>query len=76
MLEIKVDLVPFGIESGRRTLKKFIIANDGTGDSFIGNYKVLSEDRTTVFGVIKKHERNKDVLFLVKKALGIIAGKV
>jgi hypothetical protein len=38
MLRITVQLIPFGQESKARTLATMEIANDGTGDTHVGNY--------------------------------------
>lgn len=38
MLKITIELLPYGNENYKRTLSTFEIANDGTGDSKIGNY--------------------------------------
>jgi hypothetical protein len=40
MLRIKIELVPFGIESGVRSLGEMKIVNDGTGGNATGNYNV------------------------------------
>jgi hypothetical protein len=38
MLRIRVEVVPFGVESDSREIGQMLIANDGTGDSSSGNY--------------------------------------
>jgi hypothetical protein len=72
MIEIKIDLVPFGDESKRKNLRTIIIANDLTGTNEIGNYDVLSKDRMKKYGKIKKHKRVKDVLYLAQKAIKLL----
>ena len=41
MLRVTIELVPFGVESQKRTLGNLIIANDGTGTATRGNYKAV-----------------------------------
>jgi len=41
MLEIKIDLIPFGQERRRKTLHIGHIVNDGSGDPKNGNYKTI-----------------------------------
>lgn len=38
MIRVTVELLPRGSEYGKRTLGTMEIANDGTGDQFVGNY--------------------------------------
>lgn len=39
MIRVTVEIFPYGDESRRRKLAHLDIANDGTGDHVIGNYK-------------------------------------
>jgi hypothetical protein len=39
MIRVTVELLPFGLERGRRTLATMDIANDGTGTQRVGNYR-------------------------------------
>jgi len=64
MLEIKIDLVPFGREAGRRTIGTVRIANDGTGDGVMGNYKyTLADEAAEITGELKKFKRIKGNAF-------------
>ena len=38
MIRVTIELVPFGIESRKKVIKRMIIANDGTGTPRRGNY--------------------------------------
>lgn len=68
MITIKVDLVKYGIMDPQ-PLKEIIISNDGTGDTFIGNYKYrIKDSRGKVYreGRIEGfRRRSKDVLYLL-----------
>lgn len=39
MIRVTIELLPFGGETGRKTLATIDIANDGTGTGSRGNYK-------------------------------------
>lgn len=39
MIRITIELLPLGREEGKRVLGKMEIANDGTGNAVIGNYR-------------------------------------
>ena len=67
MLEIKVSLVPHGDRRGERVIEKFIVYNDGTGDSEFGNYVVEYEGEEV--GVVKSHKRSEGALELIRRAL-------
>jgi len=70
MLSITIDLVPLGKEEYKREIGKIIIANDGTGDYRIGNYKYkLTDDTGNITGELKGHERGKSVFHLLKDVL-------
>lgn len=40
MIRVSIDLLPYGSEEGKKRLATMDIANDGTGTSERGNYKV------------------------------------
>jgi hypothetical protein len=44
MIEIQINLIPFGIGEPK-SLGKIIIGNDGTGTENIGNYNIKFFDR-------------------------------
>jgi hypothetical protein len=70
MIEIKMDLVPFGIMKPRR-LGYIKIWNDATGTKEIGNYKYRIEDGDTkIEGTIKDFKRlEQNAFHLLKIAL-------
>lgn len=51
MLHVKIDLVPYGNEAGRKTLQDVYIGNDGTGGPYVGNYDVWTEDPRPILAV-------------------------
>lgn len=70
MLEIKIDLVPYGNEKFRRNIGKIEIANDGTGDFKIGNYKYKLVDGSVIIsGELKDHNRMQSVFRLLQSVL-------
>lgn len=70
MLEIKIDLIPYGQREWRRTIGTIVISNDGTGDSEMGNYKYTVEnDSLKIQGKLKKYNRSQSVFYLLKKVL-------
>ena len=70
MLRIKVELVPFGNESLTRSIGQVLIANDGTGDLAVGNYKYSITDASgKIRGKLKGHDREKSVFSLLKDIL-------
>lgn len=58
MLRVTVELVPWGVESEKKTLGTMIIANDGTGTHQRGNYNVRRYGRR---GITKKPLREARV---------------
>jgi len=70
MLRITILLVPYVKEGFKREIGKIIIANDGTGDYDIGNYKyTISDDTGSIRGKLKGHKREKSVFHLIKDIL-------
>jgi len=64
MLEVKIDLVPFGMERLRRTIGIIELVNDGTGDTDTGNYKYTIKDKTgSIKGEYKGFKRIKQNAF-------------
>ena len=62
MLRVTVELLPFGVESKRRTLGTVLITNDGSGSATSGNYdvKVLSSNgRITRRGRVTRFPRKR-----------------
>lgn len=77
MLEIKVDLIPFGIESNKKTLGSITIINNGTGTSIKGNYsyqiqqnKIGKNKVKIIEGVLLNYSRTKGSVFgLIREIL-------
>jgi hypothetical protein len=72
MIEVKIDIVPFGDRSKTRNIRTFIIANDGTGTTETGNYEVMDSNRKKILGRIKNYKRRNNILILVRKAIDVI----
>lgn len=49
MLEVKIDLVPFGDRTRTKQIGYVKIWNDGTGDRSVGNYKYRVHDEEDAF---------------------------
>lgn len=74
MLRITVELVPHGDEDRAKEIAQMVIANDGTGDPYLGNYEGWIgadeyTDEPAKFGIIKGHDRSKGVWELVRLML-------
>lgn len=72
MIEIKIDLVPFGFHSASRQIGFIKISNDGTGNAEIGNYRYEINDdydRLIVSGEYKGFKRGKGIFLLLKEIL-------
>lgn len=68
MLKVTIDLIPFGIGKPK-TLKEFYIANDGTGTTTKGNYKVKMKDIWKEKAVLNYSRQSYPVSKLVYLAL-------
>lgn len=44
MIRVRVELVPLGNEENSREIAQMVIANDGTGNSELGNYGFARSD--------------------------------
>jgi hypothetical protein len=72
MIEVKIDLIPFGIHNAARPIGHIKIWNDGTGDAKIGNYGYeISDDYFEVIkeGEYKNFSREEGVFKLLKNIL-------
>ena len=79
MIEIKIDLVPFGFRDHTRQIGYIKIWNDATGTYEIGNYgyKIEDEDGNLVqSGEYKGFKRGKGVFLLLKEILDHAHGGV
>ena len=71
MIEISVNLIPYGDRTNEVSIGKITVINDGTGTSAIGNYKVIVEDcrgKVSKFK-IDDFERNKGAFNLMELIL-------
>ena len=70
MLRVTVELIPFGDEDAKKTIKTMEIWNTGEGDQHRGIYlaRLIEEDGTTI-ELVKyvTHWRCNDVLYLIEK---------
>jgi hypothetical protein len=71
MLRVRVEIVPFGVESNSREIGQMVIANDGTGDSSSGNYVFVYSDTHGEYGegTIKDFSRADGFWKLVSECL-------
>jgi hypothetical protein len=70
MLNVVVELWPYGYKSGKKELADFQIANTGTGTFASGNYMVRFEKEDWSKDAVLNYRREeKDVLKLVYLAL-------
>lgn len=67
MIEVNIDLVPFGEEKYRQVIGAMTIINDGTGDYEVGSYDIEFGDGMKVR--VENHERWQDIYTLLYKAL-------
>ena len=68
MLEVKIDILPFGDENFRETIKEMIITNNGTHKKRpeYGNYFVLCDG---IEFEVKNHKRSDGIWVLLKKII-------
>lgn len=74
MLRVTIELVPHGDESRAKRIGEMIIANDGTGGTFHGNYQALvGSDQWSgepeQYVRIHSYDRRKNVWDLVEMVL-------
>ena len=79
MIRVKVEIIPFGDYSERRTIEGIFIWNDRTGDHNVGNYQfMLGLDPTATdrkVTQVKGHYRSEGVMKLLYLCLKKIYGK-
>ncbi len=71
MLNIVIEIWPYGDSASKREIGGFQLANDGTGDRIVGNYIYRKDDSEDWSQSVKGHHRDSDVEELVYKALKI-----
>jgi len=72
MLEVKIDLVPFGDREYTKQIGYAKIWNDASGDVTVGNYGYRVEDdrgQLVAEGKYKGHKREDSVFHLLKAIL-------
>ena len=71
MLRVRVDIVPFGIESDSSEIGQMIIANDGTGDTSLGSYAFVYSDTHGEYseGTVKNFSRREGFWKLISECL-------
>lgn len=79
MLRVTVELLPYGLEAGKRTLAVGYISNDGTGTHTVGNYRVNLRDaagRKWKTGAITNFPRTRLLAWdLLYRCLAKLVGK-
>jgi hypothetical protein len=70
MVRVTVEIVPYGIETKKRTIASMKIVNAG-GDSLYGvyTYEVKQDEKTIGTGTLKCFQRERKVLALVYDVL-------
>ena len=71
MIRVRVDLVPFGNEDEAKEIGQLVLANDGYGNIFTGNYVfVYADDRGNEYeGSVKDFPRNQGIWKLIAECL-------
>ncbi len=71
MLRVKVEIVPFGMESCAKELAEIIIINTGKGDHDIGEYRYTIEGTgaDASCGEIHNFDRRRGSVELLKEVL-------
>lgn len=71
MIEVKINLVPFGQRDYEKQIGFVKLWNDGTGNYEVGNYKYeITNDRgLDIKGELKDFSRREGVLSLIKEIL-------
>jgi len=71
MIEVKINLVPFGMREGERQIGYIKLCNDGTGNTEFGNYRYeISDDSGVVIsGSLRGFKRERNIFHLLKEVL-------
>jgi hypothetical protein len=77
MIEIKIDLVPYGNVSKERRIGIVQVANDGTGRGGIGNYSVrLTDENGSIrLAAVRNHKRVDGIYPLLARAFKALCAK-
>jgi hypothetical protein len=71
MIRVRVEIVPFGVESDSREVGQMVIANDGTGDNFHANYGFVYSNTHGEYseGTVKNFARKNGFWELISECL-------
>ena len=71
MIRVRVDLVPFGNEDEAKEIGQLVLANDGYGNVFTGNYVfVYADDHGNEHeGAVKDFPRSEGIWKLIAECL-------
>jgi hypothetical protein len=71
MIRVRVEIVPFGIESDSREVGQMVVANDRTGDNSSGNYGFVYSDTHGEYaeGTVKNFARAEGFWKLISECL-------
>ena len=71
MIRVRVDLVPFGNEDEAKEIGQLVLANDGYGNAFTGNYVFVYADNSGEEheGSVKDFPRKQGIWKLISECL-------
>jgi len=71
VIRVRVDLVPFGNEDEAKEIGQLVLANDGSGNAFTGNYVFVYADNsgTEYEGSVKDFPRRHGIWELLSECL-------
>jgi pyoverdine/dityrosine biosynthesis protein Dit1 len=71
MIRVRVDLVPFGNEDEAKEIGQLVLANDGSGNAFTGNYVFVYADDSGKehVGSVKDFPRKQSIWKLIAECL-------
>lgn len=71
MIRVRVDLVPFGREAEAKEIAQLVLANDGSGNAFTGNYVFVYADNSGEEheGSVKDFPRRQGIWKLIEECL-------
>lgn len=71
MIRVRVDLVPYGNEGEAKEIGQLVLANDGYGNVFTGNYVFVYADNSgnEYEGSVKDFPRSQGIWKLISECL-------
>ena len=71
VIRVRVDLVPFGNEDEAKEIGQLVLANDGSGNAFTGNYVFVYADNhgEEHEGSVKDFPRKQGIWELIEECL-------